>query len=48
MEGEVNNIELTSKHITDDLDEEQKAMKLFNLEDKKSGRKETNVSRRKN
>ena len=32
MDGEVcNDIELTEKHITDDIDEEQKAMSLFGL-----------------
>ena len=35
-----NNIELTEKHESEkeDLDEENKAMKLFNLGDKKDGK----------
>ena len=38
----VNNIEAVEKHQTEDIDEFEKAMKLFNLEDKKDGRKEKN------
>lgn len=40
-EGESNNIELVEKHETDEeeLDEEVKAMQLFNLGGKKDGRK---------
>ena len=35
-----NNIELTEKHSTDEeLDEEEKAMKLFNLGGKENGKK---------
>lgn len=35
-----NEVQLTEKHETEkeNLDEEQKAMKLFNLEDKKNGK----------
>lgn len=35
-----NEVQLTEKHETEkeNLDEEQKAMKLFNLEDKKDGK----------
>ncbi len=36
---ETNNIELAEKHQTEEeIDEEMKAMKLFNLEDKKDGK----------
>ena len=35
----VNNIETVEKHVTDEEDELEKAMKLFGLEDKKDGRK---------
>jgi hypothetical protein len=36
-----NDIQLTEKHETEkeDLDEEEKAMRLFNLEDKKNGKR---------
>lgn len=34
-----NDIVLTEKHETKDVDELKKAMKLFNLEDEKDGRK---------
>jgi len=42
MGSEANNVALTEKHETEDKDELEKAMKLFNLEDKKDGRKEKN------
>lgn len=37
-----NEVQLTEKHETEkeDLDEEQKAMRLFNLEDKKNGKRD--------
>ena len=41
MEGcEANNVALTEKHETkkENVDELEKAMKLFNLEDKKDGK----------
>lgn len=41
-EGETNNVALTEKHETENVDELHKAMKLFNLEDEKDGRKEKN------
>lgn len=44
-EGEVNNVSLTEKHETDNVDELNKAMKLFNLEEKNDGRKEKDVKR---
>lgn len=34
MENTANNIDLIAKTETEDIDEEKKAMKLFNLEDK--------------
>lgn len=39
MENVTNDVTLTEKHETENVDELHKAMKLFNLEDKEDGRK---------